>query len=206
MHRTTRLHLYLQLTSAVIHLHENLHFCHRDLKPSNILIRTAENVVSGEEEGEVARHHLLLSDFGYACKCNDSDIQLMEGAVGSPGFYAPEMFLSKKGYDPRGADIWSLGVVFLEMMLDEELFEELWMQQGPFQPSDVIDVDQFRMKMLRALRSLRDAGRSGGDGSGSALYTEDVGRIFRQTLVMNPKYRCVLLDLQRMIQEFILSD
>ena len=61
------------------------------------------------------------------------------------------------------------------------------MQTGPFQPSDVVDVDRFRMKMLRALRCLRDAGRSAEDGrelGGVALYTEDVGRVFRRTLVM----------------------
>ena len=94
------------------------------------------------------------------------------------------------------------------------------MQTGPFQPRDVVDVDRFRMKMLRALRCLRDAGRSaedgggggggGGDGGsgggGGALYTEDVGRVFRQTLVMNPKCRCALIELKGMISELIVSE
>ena len=86
------------------------------------------------------------------------------------------------------------------------------MQTGPFQPRDVVDVDRFRMKMLRALRCLRDAGRSaedggGGDGGGGgALYTEEVGRVFRQTLVMNPKCRCTLIELKGMISELIVSE
>ena len=160
MHRNTRLDLYLQLTAAVIFIHEEISFCHRDLKvwilnlcfgivfwlyhrsnifiymsilhifnlfmdsvssfftkhnlqPSNILIRTES--VSEEEEG--GRLRLLLSDFGYACRCDDQEDSQLEGAVGSPGFYAPEMFLSKNGYNGRLVDVWSMGVIFVEMML-----------------------------------------------------------------------------------------
>ena len=41
--------------------------------------------MSEEEEG--GRLRLLLSDFGYACRCDDQDESQLEGAVGSPGFF-----------------------------------------------------------------------------------------------------------------------
>ena len=71
--------------------------------------------MSEEEEG--GRLRLLLSDFGYACRCDDQDESQLEGAVGSPGFFAPEMFLSKNGYNGRLVDVWSMGVILVEMML-----------------------------------------------------------------------------------------
>ena len=59
-----------------------------------------------------------------------------------------------------------IDLFFNLLLFGVQSFEKVWMQTGPFQPRDVVDVDRFRMKMLRALRCLRDAGRSAEDGGG----------------------------------------
>ena len=46
--------------------------------------------------------------------------------VGSPGFYAPEMLAEAEPYDGRKVDVWSIGAVFLEMLLGHNDFHDLW--------------------------------------------------------------------------------
>ena len=52
---------------------------------------------------------------------------------GSPGFFAPEM-LSSLGYDAK-IDIWSLGAVFLEILLTPDTFSKIWMPN--YHPSQI---------------------------------------------------------------------
>lgn len=95
--------------SAVDGLHA-LGIMHRDIKPGNILIDT---------EG-----HLSLADFGLAYKPVEAR-QRMKFCQrrswqksGTPGYWAPEVrkFDQKKGFT-CSADIYSLGVVILELVL-----------------------------------------------------------------------------------------
>ncbi|MEE4185452.1 MAG: HEAT repeat domain-containing protein [Gammaproteobacteria bacterium] len=75
---------------------------HRDLKPANLLIN---------EEGL-----LKIVDFGVAAAAGGGDTQLTKTGyvIGSPKYMAPEQILGKK-VDHR-ADIYSLGVIFYEML------------------------------------------------------------------------------------------
>jgi serine/threonine protein kinase len=75
---------------------------HRDIKPSNILL-----TLSGEP---------MLTDFGIAKVLESDDTQTLTGTgvgVGTPEYMAPEQWVGKSG--PQ-ADIYSLGVVFYEMV------------------------------------------------------------------------------------------
>lgn len=75
---------------------------HRDIKPHNILI---------SRDGEVK-----LTDFGIAMKTTDeTDITKTGAVVGTPAYMSPEQFSSKKDVTYQ-SDIYSLGVVFYEMV------------------------------------------------------------------------------------------
>ncbi|CCH46925.1 hypothetical protein BN7_6531 [Wickerhamomyces ciferrii] len=76
---------------------------HCDIKPENILLTT-----SG-----VAK----ISDFGTSAVFRtawEKECHFSSGACGSEPYVAPEEFVVKE-YDPRFADVWSTGVVYLTM-------------------------------------------------------------------------------------------
>jgi eukaryotic-like serine/threonine-protein kinase len=80
---------------------------HRDLKPANILVRAKDGMVK-------------VSDFGIA-KTSDAiraGRQRTVGVVGSPAYMAPEQRTGAQDLDRR-ADIYSLGVVFFELLVGE---------------------------------------------------------------------------------------
>ena len=87
------------LTRALEFLHEQ-HIRHKDIKPSNILVH---------------RGNVLYTDFGLAFDFTDKDgsttVSMVNGMT--PRYCAPEV----ADHEPRNtsSDIWSLGVVFLEM-------------------------------------------------------------------------------------------
>lgn len=81
---------------------------HRDIKPENILIAT---------DGSVK-----IADFGLSrILGNESQQEMLTGThqvMGTPRYMAPEQLESSHGVDHR-ADIYSLGVVFYEMLTGE---------------------------------------------------------------------------------------
>ena len=44
---------------------------------------------------------------------------------GSPGFFAPEIILSKE-YNGQSADYWSIGCILLELLVGNAEFEQWW--------------------------------------------------------------------------------
>lgn len=80
---------------------------HRDVKPGNVLFR---------RDGTP-----LLSDFGIAKRLSgDSDLTSTGMFVGSPNYMAPEQ--SEAGPIDGRADIYSLGVIFFEMLSGERAY------------------------------------------------------------------------------------
>lgn len=92
--------IYGCLTSAVLYLHENK-IRHKDLKPSNILL---------------SKNCVWITDFG-ASKDFTSDFTSTSASAerGTLKYCAPEVAMYEKS--GRSADIFSLGCVFLEMMV-----------------------------------------------------------------------------------------
>jgi serine/threonine protein kinase len=89
------------LTTALVFLHgQNVR--HKDIKPGNIL---------------VSRGIVLFTDFGLSLDFKDADGSTTVGMVNalSRRYCAPEVI----EFEPRNSksDIWSLGVVFMEMMV-----------------------------------------------------------------------------------------
>ncbi|CCE80287.1 Piso0_003400 [Millerozyma farinosa CBS 7064] len=107
---------FKQIVSGVLYLHSN-NLAHRDLKLDNCVVN---------DDGI-----LKLIDFGSAVPFRrDTPIKAPDmaeeerwlirarGIVGSDPYLAPEVFTpSNFGYDPRAADVWSLGIMYCCMVL-----------------------------------------------------------------------------------------
>ncbi|MBK8782857.1 MAG: SUMF1/EgtB/PvdO family nonheme iron enzyme [Anaerolineales bacterium] len=93
--------LLLPIARGIEYAH-NHGVVHRDIKPANILIT---------ENGEP-----MLSDFGIVKVFHGEEISTLTGsgvAIGTPEYMAPEQWTGETG---PGSDIYSLGVIFYEMV------------------------------------------------------------------------------------------
>lgn len=86
--------IFKQICLGVQNLHEN-NISHRDIKPENIFIKNVNCV--------------KLGDFG-SCVKTSGDILPTSGSFGTVWYNAPEVILNDV-YNPKTADIWSLGIV-----------------------------------------------------------------------------------------------
>ncbi|CAD8048362.1 unnamed protein product [Paramecium primaurelia] len=94
----TVINYVIQISEALKYLNSKK-IVHRDIKPSNILIH----------EGEVR-----LADFGFAIHQDKVGIEDRQFQIGSPLYMSPETLI-KNEYNHR-TDLWSLGVLFFEMI------------------------------------------------------------------------------------------
>jgi serine/threonine protein kinase len=86
------------IAQAVTYCH-NSNIRHLDLKPSNILINP---------------NRVYLADFGIARDVHDQDKTTTIGRQGTPKWRAPEIY-DLKDWSMKSADIYSLGLVFLNI-------------------------------------------------------------------------------------------
>ena len=82
---------------------------HRDIQPANILLSSSEL----EDQAYVA-------DFGLALKTED--VQLASQVAGTPAYMSPEQITGDVSHLDGRSDIFSLGVVFYELLVGERPF------------------------------------------------------------------------------------
>ncbi len=103
-----RLELFVRLCDGVQHAHQKA-IIHRDLKPSNILVT--------EVDGKAAPK---IIDFGVAkalTRLGDETMYTRAGGlIGTPGYVSPEQAGSSGEDIDTRTDVYSLGVVFYELL------------------------------------------------------------------------------------------
>jgi serine/threonine protein kinase len=85
---------------------ELAHSCgifHRDLKPANLLFTDSKH------------QHIKVADWGIGKDVNRTSVAITYGGIGTPGYCSPEQWFANQDIDER-TDIFSLGVIFYEMM------------------------------------------------------------------------------------------
>ncbi|MEM5777527.1 MAG: serine/threonine-protein kinase [Candidatus Aenigmatarchaeota archaeon] len=102
------INIIMQVADALSYAHDH-NVIHRDIKPSNILF---------EEES----HTPYITDFGIAKAVLETKLTKSGVSLGTPEYMSPEQFLGKEEIDKR-TDIYSLGVVFYEMLTGEVPFK-----------------------------------------------------------------------------------
>ncbi len=99
-----------QIVEGLVYIHEK-GIIHRDIKPENILM------MNGIPK---------ITDLGLAQFVRTSGVS---GKSGTPFYEAPEV-LFEENYG-QAADIWSLGIVLLELLLGQRIFNLI---KGSMQP------------------------------------------------------------------------
>ncbi|XP_064399432.1 calcium/calmodulin-dependent protein kinase type 1-like [Halichondria panicea] len=109
-----------QVLDAIDYLHSQ-GIVHRDLKPENLLY------YSPDDDSKI-----MISDFGLSKMADDSDIDQLGTACGTPGYVAPEV-LRRRPYG-KAVDCWSIGVIAYILLCgyppfyhenDAELFQQI---------------------------------------------------------------------------------
>jgi len=104
-----------QIASGLHYLHSH-HIAHRDLKCENILL---------------SRHwNAKLTDFGFARYCVDEngEVLMSNTYCGSAAYAAPEV-VEGIPYNPKIADLWSLGIVLFIMVNASMPFDDTNLQK-----------------------------------------------------------------------------
>merc|ERR1711870_44303 len=104
--------LLSQVTDVVAHLHLGPQICHRDLKPENVIVQDVPN----------RPLVIKLADFDLAAILPGT--ATCRSPCGTVPFTAPEVLLQRE-YRGMAADMWSLGIVMLEITCGVRIVEKI---------------------------------------------------------------------------------
>ena len=104
--------------ARALHYAHEMGILHRDIKPANILLKPIAPAL--REPGDLP-FHPVLTDFGLA-KLAAGGVHTQTGTtMGTPAYMSPEQCLGRE--PDRRSDVYSLGVVFFEMVTGRVPFE-----------------------------------------------------------------------------------
>jgi serine/threonine protein kinase len=120
-----RLGLFIQVCHGIHHAHQK-GIIHRDIKPSNILVTVAD-------DNPIAK----IIDFGIAPatdqRLTEKTLYTEVGrAVGTPAYMSPEQARMTPGEIDHCTDIYSLGVLLYELLVDELPLEREVVRKAAF--------------------------------------------------------------------------
>lgn len=162
LHESKAQKLFLDAVGGLHFLHRHS-IAHRDISLENLLLGSDERVV--------------ITDFGLCCDCAQGEMQVDK--VGKGFYIAPEIFAEAGPYDPKKADIWSLGVVLFIMMTGNPPMER---------PSDK-DKRFGMIKQGKIAEMLRQ-------WEMDTFFSEDCLDLLSKMLVVDPAQR---IDLERLM-------
>ncbi len=102
------LHYAIEITKALTYAHQK-NLIHRDIKPGNVLVDEQD--------------HVKITDFGIAAALDESSATLTGTIMGTPEYMSPEQ--AKGERVDAGSDLFSLGIVFYEMLTEKTPYEGL---------------------------------------------------------------------------------
>ena|SRR3990167_4223653 len=97
--------LFKGLLEGLKYIHDK-NMMHRDLKPENIMLKDA--------------YTPIIIDLGLCRECGVVPDKLFSNEIQTPGYRPPEIVIGTKQYG-QSVDIWSLGIIFLEVLFSERL-------------------------------------------------------------------------------------
>ncbi|MCI4463725.1 MAG: serine/threonine protein kinase [Caldisericum sp.] len=100
--------IVMQVADALSYAHKH-NIIHRDVKPSNILY-------------DESRESAYITDFGIAKAVSGTKLTQTGVSLGTPEYMSPEQFSETSDVDQR-TDIYSLGIVFYEMLTGDIPFK-----------------------------------------------------------------------------------
>ncbi|KAG0224850.1 hypothetical protein BGW42_004833 [Actinomortierella wolfii] len=154
--------IFHQITQAVLHCH-SLGVYHRDLKPENIILF-----------GETVK----LADFGLAT----TDPISRDFGCGSTFYLSPECqggyIEMVKSYDSAANDVWSLGVILINLVFGRNPWKQAWPRDETF--STYVTNNNFLQTILPM--------------------TDEMNEIVKSVFCLNPKKRITLPELARRVQ------